>query len=129
VARIRFSPAAAPVVETMLIMAELRGQAAGRRRRVDRWLREAQAAFPATARPLLDVGGFKAALIIAAALCLATAVVSFVLPGRPSSPARALTGSEVEDLEVLMQDQAELSATGLAAVEEPLASGSGEDRP
>jgi hypothetical protein len=55
VARIRFSPAAAPVVETMLIMAELRGQAAGRRRRVDRWLREARAAFPATARPLLDL--------------------------------------------------------------------------
>jgi predicted MFS family arabinose efflux permease len=80
-------------------------------------------------RALPDVGGFKAALIIAAALCLATAVVSFVLPGRPSSPARALTGSEEEDLEVLMQDQAELSATGLAAVEEPLASGSGEDRP
>jgi DNA-binding transcriptional ArsR family regulator len=55
VARTRFSPAAAPVVETMLIMAELRGQAAGRRRRVDRWLREARAAFPVTARPLLDL--------------------------------------------------------------------------
>ena len=55
VARIRFSPAAAPVVETMLIMAELRGQAAGSRRRVDRWLREALAAFPVTARPLLDL--------------------------------------------------------------------------
>ena len=55
VARIRFSPAAAPVVETLLIMAELRGQAAGSRRRVDRWLREARAAFPATARPLLDL--------------------------------------------------------------------------
>jgi Helix-turn-helix domain len=55
VARTRFSPAAAPVVETMLIMAELRGQAAGSRRRVDRWLREALAAFPVTARPLLDL--------------------------------------------------------------------------
>ena len=55
VARTRFSPAAAPVVETMLIMAELRGQAAGSRRRVDRWLREARAAFPVTARPLLDL--------------------------------------------------------------------------
>jgi hypothetical protein len=54
VARIRFSPAAAPVVETLLIMAELRGQAGGSRR-VDRWLREARAAFPATARPLLDL--------------------------------------------------------------------------
>jgi hypothetical protein len=37
-------------------MAELRGLAAASgRRRADRWLREAQAAFPATARPLLDL--------------------------------------------------------------------------
>jgi DNA-binding transcriptional ArsR family regulator len=55
VARTRFSPAAAPLVETMLVMAELRGQAAGSRRRVDRWLHEARAAFPDTARPLLDL--------------------------------------------------------------------------
>lgn len=56
VARIRFSRAAAPVVETTLIMAELRGLAAGNgRRRVDRRLSEARAAFPATARPLLDL--------------------------------------------------------------------------
>jgi DNA-binding transcriptional ArsR family regulator len=56
VARTRFSPAAAPVLETMLTMAELRGlSAAPGHRRPDRWLREAQAAFPATARPLLDL--------------------------------------------------------------------------
>ena len=56
VARTRFSPAAAPVLETMLTMAELRGLAAAPgHRRADRWLREAQAAFPATARPLLDL--------------------------------------------------------------------------
>jgi DNA-binding transcriptional ArsR family regulator len=65
VARIRFTPAAAPVLETVLLMAELRGvgtaDAAGTgrprpdRRRPDRWLREARAAFPATARPLLDL--------------------------------------------------------------------------
>jgi predicted MFS family arabinose efflux permease len=40
---------------------------------------------------LPDVGGFEAALIIAAALCLATAVVSFVLPGRAPSPPNAVT--------------------------------------
>jgi MFS family permease len=40
---------------------------------------------------LPDVGGFEVALIIAAALCLATAVVSFVLPGRAPSPASAVT--------------------------------------
>jgi hypothetical protein len=56
VARTRFSPAAAPVLETMLVMAELRGLAAAPgRRRADERLRQAQAAFPATARPLLDL--------------------------------------------------------------------------
>ena len=56
VARTRFSPAAAPLLETMLIMAQLRGLAAAPgRRRADGWLLEAQAAFPATARPLLDL--------------------------------------------------------------------------
>ena len=55
-ARTRFSPAAAPVLETMLVMAQLRGLAAPPgRRRADRWLLEAQAAFPATARPLVDL--------------------------------------------------------------------------
>jgi hypothetical protein len=40
---------------------------------------------------LPDAGGFEVALIIAAALCLATAVVSFVLPGRAPSPPKAVT--------------------------------------
>jgi Helix-turn-helix domain len=56
VARTRFSPAAAPVLETLLIMAELRGLAAAPGRpRAHPWLREARAAFPATARPLVDL--------------------------------------------------------------------------
>jgi MFS family permease len=68
---------------------------------------------------LPDVNGFKVALIIAAALCLVTAVVSFVLPGRtPSSPA-ALTRNAEQDREVLMVDEAELATTGLVAGEEP----------
>jgi len=46
---------------------------------------------------LPDVDGFKAALIIAAALCLATGVVSFVLPGRAPSPSSARTAGEEED--------------------------------
>ena len=40
---------------------------------------------------LPDAGGFEVALIIAAALCLATAVVSFVLPGRAPSPRNDVT--------------------------------------
>ncbi len=78
---------------------------------------------------LPDVDGFKAALIIAAALCLATGMVSFVLPGRAPSPPGALTAGEEEDLEVLMKDEAELGGAGLVAGEEPLAAGPEQDRP
>ena len=50
---------------------------------------------------LPDADGFKVTLIIAAALCLITAVVSFALPGSaPSSPS-ALTIGEERNLEVL----------------------------
>jgi MFS family permease len=69
---------------------------------------------------LPDADGFKAALIIAAALCLATGVVSFVLPGRAPSPPSALTVGE---------EEAELGGAGLAAGEEPLPAGREEDRP
>jgi len=78
---------------------------------------------------LPDVDGFKAALIIAAALCLATAVVSFALPGRAPSPPSALTAGAEEDLEMLMKEEAELGGAGLAAGEEPLPAGPEEDRP
>jgi DNA-binding transcriptional ArsR family regulator len=56
VARIRFSQAPAPVTETVLVMAQLRCLADGRvRPGASRWLPEARRAFPATARPLLDL--------------------------------------------------------------------------
>ena len=78
---------------------------------------------------LPDVDGFQAALIIAAALCLVTGVVSFVLPGRGPSPPHALTADEEEDLEVLMKEEAEMGGAGLIAGEEPLAAGPEQDRP
>ncbi len=78
---------------------------------------------------LPDVYGFQAALIIAAALCLATGVVSFVLPGRAPSPPTALTTDEEEDLEVLMKEEAELGGAGLVAGEEPLPARPERDRP
>jgi MFS family permease len=55
---------------------------------------------------LPDVDGFKVTLIIAAALCLITAVVSFALPGRTPSSRDALTIDEERNLEVLMKDEA-----------------------
>jgi predicted MFS family arabinose efflux permease len=71
---------------------------------------------------LPDVDGFKVALIIASALCVATGVVSFVLPGRAPSPRNAITVGEERDLEVVMMDEAELGGAGLIAGEEPLPS-------
>jgi DNA-binding transcriptional ArsR family regulator len=58
VARTRFGVAPAPMSETVLSLAELRRAAAApRRARGGRWLRDAWKAFPATARPLLDLLG------------------------------------------------------------------------
>jgi MFS family permease len=68
---------------------------------------------------LPDVGGFVTTLIIAAALCVLTAVVSFVLPGGPPLLPHALTAPEEMDRELLMKDAAELASTALVAVEEP----------
>ena len=77
---------------------------------------------------MLLASGVRDVLIIAVALCLATGVVSFVLPGRAPSPPSALTVGEEEDLEMLMKEQAELGGAGLAAGEEPLPAGPAEDR-
>jgi MFS family permease len=68
---------------------------------------------------LPGVDGFTMALIIAAALCLATAVVSFVLPGRAPSPRNALSIGEEADLEMVMKDEAEPGCAGLVAGEDP----------
>jgi MFS family permease len=78
---------------------------------------------------LPDVGGFVTTLIIAAALCLLTAVVSFVLPGGAPVLPHPLTVVEEKDLALLMKDEAELAGTALVAGEEPPPWGSGKDRP
>ena len=58
VARTRFSPAPAPLIETTMALAELRRTVTARvPGRVIPWLREAGLAFPASARPLLDLIG------------------------------------------------------------------------
>jgi hypothetical protein len=76
-----------------------------------------------------DVDGFTVTLIIAVALCLITAVVSFALPGRAPSPGNALTIGEERNLEVLMKDEAELGGTGLIAGDGPILSGPEEVQP
>ena len=79
---------------------------------------------------LPDVDGFKVALIIAAALCLATAVVSFVLPGRaPSSPGAHAAGGEEDLGGVPVRNKAGLGGAGPAAGGKPLPPGPQEDQP
>ena len=74
-------------------------------------------------------GGFKVALIIAAALCLATGVVSFVLPGRAPTPPGARSAGEEEDLGVLVRNKDGLGGAGPAAGGKPLPPGPQEDQP
>jgi MFS transporter len=78
---------------------------------------------------LPGVGGFEVALVIAAALCLATAVVSFALPGRVPSPRDARTVGEERDLEVVMKNEAEPASSGMVAGEEPAPSRPEEVQP
>jgi Helix-turn-helix domain len=60
VARTRFTLTPAPMPETVVALIELRRAAAsGYRHRPAPWLREGRRAFPATARPLLDLIGPK----------------------------------------------------------------------
>jgi MFS family permease len=75
---------------------------------------------------LPDVGGFVVTLIIAAGLCLVTAVVSFALPGRKASSSDVFTVNE-DDREALMKGEAELAGTGLVSSEQ-LPFGPEEDR-
>src|SRR5215470_91943 len=56
VARTRFSPAPAPLIATTMALAELRRTATSRiPGRYIPWLSEARRAFPASARPLLEL--------------------------------------------------------------------------
>jgi hypothetical protein len=53
-------------------------------------------------------------------LCLATAVLSFVLPGRGVSQRPALTDDEREDVGQMEQEEGELAGAGVMLAEEPL---------
>jgi MFS family permease len=63
-----------------------------------------------------EVGGFHVALLISAGLGVVTAIVSFVLPGKAPAPAPLSAKRQVE-LEVAMEEEAELSGAGLMLTE------------
>jgi MFS family permease len=66
--------------------------------------------------------GFRVTLLIASALCMTTAVLSFFLPGkisgRPSAPTK--------EVEKLMEEEAEVEGVGLMLADERLLTESGE---
>ncbi|CAN5379420.1 MFS transporter [soil metagenome] len=61
------------------------------------------------ALPLLS--GFRVILVIAASLCLITAIISFVLPGKESVPSMSTT--ENDEVDEMMQEEAELGGAGI----------------
>ena len=64
-----------------------------------------------------DVGGFRVALLISAGLGLLTAVLSFVLPGRPGPGVPVPTGAPT-DVEIRMTEEALLEAGAAMLVDE-----------
>jgi len=76
---------------------------------------------------LPDVEGFRDTLLIAAGICVATAVISFVLPGRTAGRGPAPDTREGKELEEIMQEEAELAGAGLVLAEAQNPSGSQEE--
>ena len=117
-ARTRFSAAPPPLVETGLALAELR-----RPRRPRPWLHQARRAFPATARPLLDLAAPRGpwpvfteppATDLNEALDMVRATPRWYLrselaglwrdrPGRPPAWLQHLADGDAEALEVLVR--------------------------
>jgi MFS family permease len=65
-----------------------------------------------------DVAGFRDALLIAAGICVATAVISFILSGR-TDRGRPLSPGEQEELDETMEEEAELAGAGFVLAEAP----------
>jgi MFS family permease len=78
---------------------------------------------------LPDVTGFRDTLLIAAGICVATALLSFLLPGREGARGPARGTPEDEELEEIMEEEAELAGAGLVLAEATGPSAPGEDRP
>jgi MFS family permease len=62
--------------------------------------------------------GFRVTLIIATGLCVLTAVISYLLPGKATGGLSTLA----DDVEEMMADEAEVEGVGLMLAEDPLGS-------
>lgn len=70
-----------------------------------------------------DVEGFRDTLLIAAGVCVVTAILSFILPSRTANGGPVQSLSERKELEEIMKEEAELAGAGLVLAEDqnPLA--------
>ena len=55
--------------------------------------------------------GFRVALLVASGLCLTTAVISYLLPGRADAPPTARTEQERRAADLIMEEEAELAGS------------------
>ncbi len=65
-----------------------------------------------------DVDGFRVALVTSAGLAVLTAVLAFVLPGRPAAGPARTPGAPLDDVEERMEEEALLEAGGALLVDE-----------
>jgi hypothetical protein len=66
---------------------------------------------------LSDVRGFRVALFVAAGLGVATALISYVLPGRALDRSPQLSSGAREEIQQVMIEEAQLAATGFMVTE------------
>jgi MFS family permease len=64
------------------------------------------------------VGGFRAALLVAAGLCATTAVISYVLPGANANRRPEVGQDPLADLEGLLEEEAEFAGAGAMLADE-----------
>jgi hypothetical protein len=65
--------------------------------------------------------------LIAAGVCAATALISFILPGRTADGGRAQRGGERKELEEIMEEEAELAGAGLVLAEAQIGATDGRE--
>jgi MFS family permease len=68
-------------------------------------------------------GGIRTALLVSAALCLATAIVSFALPGRAADRPASETPEESQAIDRVFEEEAEFAGVGSMLAEEHVTSG------
>ncbi len=70
-------------------------------------------AYTHRGRTFPEAEGFRVALVAASGLCVVTAVLSYVLPGRGIRPGSSPSGRQRDRVDLTMEEEAELAGAGL----------------